>query len=252
MKRIMISIMAILSKKQFVHNRILRKYLMKRYMFGILLVFALIICSFQLAGADNFRPTWKIGDRWLVKAVYLSHMDKEKWSGPVFWEYEVIGLEGEGQKRCYILEIRDRDGRLNMNTRLEYRDEDLSIARAVMTKMRGGEEIVTSITFKGGAPVITEQTLTPYDSPVFPIEYPSFTEFSVIRMIDGLEAVEVIQQDVREVSSMDEIQVQQSGNGLIEIKCSGKDGLVFVQYWDMKFPWPVYGVNNNMKYWLVK
>ena len=228
---------------------------MKRYMFVFFLfsAFFVISCSFQLARADNFRPEWKIGDKWLVKAVYLSYLAEDKWSGPVFWEYEVPGLEGEGRKRCYILEIRDRDGRLNMNTRLEYRDEDLSIARAVMTKkMRGGEEIVRSLTFKGGTPVITEQTLTPYDSPVFPLEYPSFTEFSVIRMIDGLEAVEVIQQDVKEVSSMDEIQIQQSGNGLIEVKCSGKDGIVFVQYWDMNFPWPVYGVNNNMKYWLVK
>ena len=248
----MISIMAILSKKQFVHNRILRKYLMKRYMFGILLVFALIICSFQLAGADNFRPTWKIGDRWLVKAVYLSHMDKEKWSGPVFWEYEVIGIEGEDQKRCYILEIRDRDGRLNLNTRLEYRDKDLSLTKAKITKIRGGKELVRNLAFKGGIPVITEQTLTPYDSPVFPLMYQPSAEFSFKRQIGDLEAVEVLRQDMREVSTVDGIQVKPSCSELIEVKCIGKDGIVFIQYWDRAYPWPIYGRNVNMKYWVVK
>lgn len=249
----MMSIMPVLPKKQFVYNRILRKYFMKRYMFGILLVFALIVCSFQSAGADNFRPTWKTGDRWLVKAVYLSHMDKEKWSGPVFWEYEITGLEGEGREGSYIIEIRDRDGHLNLKTRLVYSADDLKLLSVEIEKKIRGKEYVKSMTFSSGdAPVVTEHTLTPYDSPVFPVVCPSLNEFSVKREVDGLKSVQIVRQESRFVSITDEVPELPIEGKLIEIKCTGEEGFYFVQYWEIGFPWPVYGENNNMKYWLVK
>ena len=227
---------------------------MKRYTFGILglaLLF-IIVCSVQAAGADPFRPAWQTGDRWIVKAVYRSHLDKDKWSEPVYWEYEIVGFEGDGSQGHYILEISDREGRLKLNTRLVHRAEDLSLIRAEITKTRRGKEFVRVLTYEGGTPVVTEQTLTPFDTPVFPLTCPSSIDFAVTKQIDQLKAVQTVRQEVKQVSGADELPHQPPGTDLIEVKCTGKDGLIFVQYWDRALPWPLYGQNINMKYWLVE
>ncbi|MEA2015072.1 MAG: hypothetical protein U9N38_07220 [Thermodesulfobacteriota bacterium] len=227
---------------------------MKRYTFGAmwLALLFVIVCSVQEAGADPFCPTWQTRDKWLVKAVYRSHLDKDKWSEPVFWEYKIVGLEGDSSEGHYILEIRDRENHLKLNTRLVYRAEDLSLIRAEITKTRRGKEFVRVLTYEGGTPVITEQTLTPFDTPVFPLTCPSFINFEVIKQVGTLKEVRTIRQEVRQVSWAEELPDQPPGTDLIEVRCMGKDGLIFVQYWDRTVPWPLYGQNINMKYWLVK
>lgn len=217
----------------------------------VFLLLFVIIFPFQ-AGADNFRPSWKAGDRWLVKAVYPSHTARDKWSEPVFWEYEIIGLEGDEPEGRYVIEIKDRDGRLNLKTRLSYSAGDLSLVRAEISNIRRGDESVRVLTYDRGIPVLTEQTLTPFDFPVFPLTWPSSAEFSVTREIDGLKAVQTVRQDVRLVTESDELPGLLPGSGLIEVEYTGKDGFIFMQYWDKAYPWPVYGENINMKYWLVK
>lgn len=226
---------------------------MKRFMLNtiVFLLLFVIIFPFQ-AGADSFMPSWQAGDRWLVKAIYPSHAAGDKWSEPVFWDYEVIGLEGYGPEARYILEIRDRDGRVNLKTRLAYSAGDLSLVRAEILSVRRGEESVRVLAYDGGTPVVTEQTLAPFDSPAFPLAWPSSAEFSVIRQIDGLKDVRSVRQEVRWVTESDEVPGHLPGSRLIEVKFTGKDGLIFVQYWDRAYPWPVYGENINMRYWLVK
>lgn len=223
-----------------------------RHLLALLLLFVL---AFPVRGAaeDGVSPVWKKGDAWLVRAVYRSHLDEDKWSEPVFWEYEIVGFEGDGSDALYILEIQDRAGRLKLTSRLVYRAEDLSLVRVEITKRpRGGEFVKVLMTYSGGTPVVTEQTLTPYDTPVFPLACPSSIDFAVTKQIDRLKAVQTVRQEVRQVSGADELPDQPPGRDLIEVRCSGKDGLIFAQYWDSAFPWPLYGQNMNMKYWLVR
>jgi len=220
--------------------------------FFVLLFLFVLVFSVQSASGDVVSPVWKEGDAWVVRAVYRSHHDDDQWSEPVFWEYEIVGFEGDGSDGRYTLEIRDREGRLKLTSRLVYRAEDLSLVRVEITKTRRGEGFVKVLTYNGDTPVVTEQTLTPYDTPVFPFTCPSSIDFSVTKQIDRLKAIRTVRQEVRQVSGVDELPDMPPERDLIEVKCTGKDGLIFMQYWDSAFPWPLYGRNMNMKYWLVR
>jgi hypothetical protein len=219
----------------------------------LLVLGLLFVLAFPSRGAaEGVTPVWKKGDSWMVRAVYRSHPAENIWSEPVFWEYKIVGLEGDGTDGTYILEIRERESRLELTSRLAYRAEDLSLARAEITRTRRGEESVTVLTFTDGAPVVTRQTLTPYDTPVFPLTCPSSTDFTVTKQIGRLTAIRTVRQDVRQVTGTVELPDQLPGGDLIEVRCTGKDGPLFTQFWDTALPWPVYGENQNMKYWLVK
>ena len=229
---------------------------MLKYTYRMLWLAVLLVLAGPppVASADTFLPPWQAGDRWLVKAVYPSHLNKDEWSEPLFWEYKVVAREEHGPESYYILEIKDQKGGLRLTTRLVYRLEDFSLARAEITKTRRGKQIVKVLTYERGAPVETEQSLTPFDTPVFPIHSPSSADFSVIKHVgNGLKATETVRQDVRKVSGTEELPGWPEDRELTEVKCSASDGtIIFVQYWDKKLPWPVYCQNRNMKYWLVQ
>ena len=219
-----------------------------------LAVLFIVACAPWATGADTFFPVWQVGERWLVKAVYPSHLNKDEWSSPVYWEYEIVGREEHGSESCYVLEIKDQKGGLKLSTRLMYRPEDFSLAKAEITKTRRGKQVVKVLTYERDTPILTEQTLTPYDKPVFPLHLPSSTDFSVTREVSpGLKVAETIRQEVRPVYGAAELPDWPDDRKLIEVKCTADDGtIIFIQYWDKNLPWPVYGQNRNMKYWLVE
>ncbi|HPQ43689.1 MAG TPA: hypothetical protein PKZ42_05610 [Syntrophales bacterium] len=222
----------------------------------LVLVLSLLLCVSTLFGgtagaAESFIPEWNVGDHWTVQAVYRTSPEQDEWSQPVFWEYEIMDRIKKGDAEYLIMEIRDRDGLLNLSSRLLYRVENLSLASVEITKLRHGKESVRVLTREETAPAVTEQTLTPYDTPVFPLICPSSVDFTVTRHIDGLKALRTIRQEVR-TSTVDELPGQVPGEGLLEVTCIGTQETVFTQWWGSSFPWPVYGKNTNMKYWLVR
>ena len=230
---------------------------MRKYSILSLVVPALFFISVFLvkaAGADSFCPVWQVGDHWTVRAVYPSHLNEDEWSAPVYWEYWIAGREEHGSESYYVLEIKDQNGSLKLSTRLMYRPEDISLARAEITKTRRGKEVIKVLTYKRGIPVRTEHTLTPCDTPVFPLCLPSSTDYSLTRRIDEeLKVRETFRQEVCRAREVNELPDWPEDRDLIEVKCRSKDGtLIFVQYWDENLPWPLYGRNGNMKYWLVK
>lgn len=219
-----------------------------------LAVLFIVACAPWATGADTFLPVWQVGERWLVKAVYPSHLNEDKWSAPVYWEYEIVGREKHGSESCYVLEINDQKGGLKLRARLMYRLKDLSLARAEITRTRRGKQIIKVLTYERGAPVETKQSLTPFDTPVFPLHHPSSTDFSVTKNVSqGLKVANTLRQEVRQVCGAQELPGWPEDRDLTEVRCSAIDGtLIFIQYWDKNLPWPVYGQNRNMKYWLVE
>lgn len=223
-----------------------------KIVFLTVLLFSL--ASPPLVRANTLSPVWHVGDRWLVRAVYHSHLHKNEWSAPVYWEYKIVGLEEHGPEGLYTLEIKDHKGGPKLTTRLMYRQGDLSLARAEIIKTRRGKQIVKILTYERGVPVRTEQTLTPFDTPVFPLHSPSSSDFSVRRSVgQGLKALETVRQEVRQAYGAEELPGWPRDKDLTEVRCTADDGTpIFVQYWDNNLPWPVYGQNRNMKYWLVE
>ena len=200
--------------------------------------------------ADNFLPAWQVGATWVVEAVYPLPLKDGEWSDPVLWEYRISGCR-EG---CYILDINDMKGLLKLSARLFYRQDDLSLARAEITRTRRGKPAVRVLTRDRGVPVRTEHTLTPFDMPVLPLLLPSSIDYLVTRHIDReLKIKETVRQEARRVRGIEGLPDLPGERDLIEVRCLSKDGtLIFLQYWDENSPWPVYGRNRNMKYRLVE
>jgi len=220
----------------------------------VFLSFLLCLCVSSATGGEGFSPSWSKGDRWLVEAVYQSVSDREAWSAPVYWEYRVVGFEDLGPEKYLVLQVKDYNGNLRLETRLMYRASDLSLARVEIKKMRRGKSVSRVLTWERGGPVRTEQTLSPFDTPVFPLILTSSTDFTIKKSVGtGLKATRTVRQEVRCLSGSKDLSGDAFKKGLIEVKCTGDDGeILFVQSWDKDLPWPVSGMNGHMKYRLVK
>ncbi|WP_207680963.1 hypothetical protein [Desulfonema magnum] len=225
-------------------------------------IFIVFSCVSQAAASDVICPAWKIGDKWLVKSVYQSPLKKDSWSAPVYWEYRVTGCEKSGSEDCYIISVKDHDGSLNLTAKLTYRLErgEKSFAVPVLVKSeikkkRRGKPITKTLTYDKKIPIRTEQTLIPFDMPVFPLRFPSSDDFTVIKHVSQtLRTSEMLRQEVRKVQGgIKELPEWSGKRELTEVKCiSNNNALIFVQYWCEDFLWPLFGRNGNMQYWLVE
>jgi hypothetical protein len=228
----------------------------------------------QLLWAEpTITPPWQIGDKWSVKAVYHSIMNKNEWSEPVYWEYHVADIKQNGSETYYVIEVKEQnEKKLNLTARFTYQMECKKITcngsemsekcnipmliKAEITKPRRGKASVHTLEYEKGVPVWTEQTLIPFDTPVFPLCSPSSHDFATIRKIsDDLKAKENVTQEIRQIKDVKEIKEITNALSLekevTEIKCMKKNKVIFVQYWQANLPFPLFGWNENMKYWLV-
>lgn len=226
----------------------------RKFVLWLQIVF-LILCGGSTARAGSLMPVWKMGDIWVVRAIYPSPANRAEWSTPVYWEYRVAGIEEQGPETFFVLEVKDRDNLVELNAQLLYREADLSLVEArIRKKGRRGKAITRTFNYEPGRPVRTGQSIIPYDTPVFPLIFPSSVQFSVKKRIaEGLMSVQNVRQDIREGAGAEVESGSYKGGGLIEVKCAGDDGTsIFVQYWREGLPWPVYGENRHMRYWLVE
>ena len=215
-----------------------------------LLLFFILIFPVRCAAEDGVNPVWKEGDTWSVQVVYP--VQGGGWSSPVLWEYSVSGVPGPNSNR-YMLEVKGLRSAPRLEVRLTYRN-NFSLAGVEIIRTLRGRNIVTALEYESGAPIQTEHTLTPCDTPVFPLCLPSSTDYYLIRRIDEeLKIRKTVIQEVCQAREVEELPDWPEDRDLIEVKCHSEDGsLSFVQYWDENLPWPVYGWNGNMKYWLVR
>jgi len=214
-----------------------------------------LTCLCPAAGAqDIFLPKWSVGDNWLVKVVYPSPMVQDQWSAPVYWEYFVTGRETEGDEERYIVDVRERTGRVRLKVRLFYRCADLSLARVDMEKLSRGESLCTTLAYEKGAPVVSERTLVPYGTPVFPLSGDQSSEYRVLCGVQGgVKLQKTFRQQVVRVPDVHTDGSETADEIFFEVTCTDdkKGDFLFFQRWSSRHPWPIYGENQNMRYWLV-
>ena len=206
-----------------------------------------------VAGSENIFPAWKVGDCWQVRVVYPSPVADNEWSAPLYWNYRVAGREMEGTEERYIVDVSEQTGRVGLKARLFYRCADGSLAGVDMEKMSRGKIIGTTLVYEKGVPAVSERTLIPCDTPVFPLEAPSSSEYRITHAIGaGMKAEKVVRQDVRRVPNAEGSSSPAADSPLFEVKCTDDKGSnLFLQRWCSHYPWPLYGENRNMRYWLV-
>ena len=233
---------------------------MHKHFFGIVclgLFLVLLLPAISLSN-DSFYPAWKVGESWNVKAVYPHPVEKDQWSVPVLWKYKVEGQERGPSGDCLVIAVyKAEEEKEEPALRLIYRSRDRRLMRAETTKVLRGRKVLKVLTYDGEYPVEAQQSPVPFDSPAFPIRIPSSLAFSVTKeMSGGLKRIKTIRQEIRMVPGLEELKDLAGAYNpkeLMEVRCEDVDGkLLFSQYWDKNLPWPVYGQNPSMKYWLMK
>lgn len=227
---------------------------------GLICSVFIIVLSVTVSAADNassFQPQWHAADAdlvWQVQVVYASPGNQNTWSSPVLWEYRISKSENSGAEDRFIhINARCLD-MMAAHARFVYRKNDVTLVSAEISNIVRGDEKIKTLTFDGGVPIASRQSPIPFDMPVFPV-FPGVTgDFKVVSLIDGfLKKESVIEQAVTVVSGgAPPFPEWTAGKQLFKIECRDKnDGKrLFVQYWDADYPWPVYGENKNMKYWM--
>lgn len=199
-------------------------------------LFGIIILSSPGGAADGSAPRWAAGDVWSVLVSYPAAGDG--WSDPVRWVYRVAATPETGHDG-YILAVTGPE----MKARLVYRG-DFSLAEVEIVRAIRERRIVTDLAYEAGAPVLTERSPVPFDTPLFPLLSGAAGEYRVRHAIgDGLFVTVTVRQTVASIPGDEE---------LLAVTCAWGDTEGFVQHWGQGRPWPLYGENRNMRYWLVE
>lgn len=207
---------------------------------GCLVVAFALLCIMAYpnpgSAADGVRPLWTEGDTWTVRVVCPAQGGG--WSSPVLWEYRVSGVPGTGFDR-YLLEVSGPGAEATLTYRGDCSLEGVRITRAL-----GKKRIATTLDYEAGAPVLTEQSPAPFDTPLFPLLVSSSGDYTARRKVgEGLVVTVTVTQTVVPAPGDEEI---------LEVTCAWGEKEQFVQQWKAGRPWPVYGENRNMRYWLVE
>lgn len=188
------------------------------------------------AVADGVSPSWRQGDTWSVRVSYATQ--EGGWSEPVPWEYRVAAAPG-ATSGGYTLEVTGPGA----EAALVYRS-DHSLAGVKIVRALRGRRIVTTLGYEAGAPVLTERSPVPFDTPLFPLVPSASGDYHARRAVgEGLHVTVAVKQTV--IPTADDAEA-------LEVTCTGGDERYFVQRWEPGRPWPVSGENPGMRYWLVE
>ncbi len=140
----------------------------------ILIFIAILISNSIFAGTDdNFVPTWKVGQRWVLEASYRDlRTDGDSWMPPIQWIFHVRAKKiFEGQE-CYVLHIYGRRSSQKNQAILWLAVKDLKPIKVIdvfptASGMKYQERSVNSVSSE---PLVADDTPIPYDMPAFPLE----------------------------------------------------------------------------------
>lgn len=222
---------------------------------------------------DAFRPTWAVGDRWLVEtesAPVQASRDAATPARTVRWQFEVKARERLAGQDCFRVEVRCPDAPNGPVTTLWADARSLAL-RQVRTEVtvQGRPRVITeSYHFAGGqpAPVLAPFSALPLDMPLLiggrAKGAQKFTFEAVAGPLgqkalgDIRFAFEVEQRtepiDAAKVKAMLGTRKLDGRGSVLEVRLEAAGRPAVRQLWQAGQPWPVYSVNGPTATRLVK
>ena len=145
-----------------------------RYCFrSILLIAALFLAiSATSSASDGFVPRWNVGDRWVLEASYRDMRSPgEVWMPPLYWVFKVRSIKKVADVDCYVVHVFPKHAALKVQAILWLAVEDLRPVRVIdiFPTNEGVKSSERDIDPGNHQPLLAEDTLAPYDLPVFPL-----------------------------------------------------------------------------------
>lgn len=138
----------------------------------LLAALLLAICSGTLLADEGFVPKWKIGDRWILEASYRDMRSPgEVWMPPLQWVFRVRNIKTWAGQECYVLHVFPKTPEMKVQAILWLAVADLRPLRVIdiYPTGEGVKSMERDIDPNNPQPLLAEDTLIPYDLPVFPL-----------------------------------------------------------------------------------
>lgn len=236
---------------------------LKRYR-TILALVALIFLGGTLpaeteSAQGGFLPKWKVGDRWLLEASYKDlKTEGEPWMAPIKWVFQVRGMKNIHRQDCYVVHAYTQNRSLKMQAILYLSSIDLRPMRVIdifptINGMKSKEKDVDPFHQE---PLISEESLVPYDLPVFPLVRRSIQQgdslesyaapapktYTKISQVGGLKFKKSVQQTGKSPDKQraDSLAAYRTGGEMFQVEIfdpRSNDNLV--QVWQEGSPWAI-------------
>ncbi|GAB4270787.1 MAG: hypothetical protein Kow0029_07880 [Candidatus Rifleibacteriota bacterium] len=160
----------------------------------------MVLAAFCLSAAgsvwaqEGFVPKWNVGDRWTLEASYRDMRSPgEVWMPPLQWIFKVRAKKVIQDQECYVVHVYPKNRSLKVQAVLWLAVDDLRPVRVIdiFPTSEGVKSSERDIDPGNPQPLLAEDTLVPYDLPVFPlVKVPSSVQnadgFSAYRS-EGIE-----------------------------------------------------------------
>ncbi|MBF0408791.1 MAG: hypothetical protein HQM10_15700 [Candidatus Riflebacteria bacterium] len=217
---------------------------------------------------SGFVPRWRIGDKWIIEATYRDlKSNGTPWLPPVQWVFHVKSIKELFRTNCYVLYIYPKNPTLKMQA-VVY----LSVADLRPIKIIDVFSTRSGVKFKqknydvfNPEPLLSEDSIIPYDLPTFPLQTSSTQEadgkgisgymqklgsilnFGKVSKVGPFRFKRSVKQTGKapEQQYADAVMVYRNGGEAyqVEINDSQSSGGPLVQLWQQGKPWAISSTN---------
>ncbi len=173
---------------------------MKRMLAAALaLVFCFALAAQAQSSSTGYVPSYKIGDKWLVEASYRDMKSPgEPWMTPIIWTFEVKNIKSVQRQNAYVIHVYPKNRGLKMQAILYLATTDLRPLKVIdiFPVVRGVKHQEREFDPSNPEPLLSENTLVPYDLPVFPLSKAS------VQRADGFGAYAAAPENKKEFAKV--------------------------------------------------
>ena len=244
------------------------------------LAMALASSVMALAPAKQFTPRWEVGTTWTVKTAFrrmyvMSPDAGGLWSDPVRFDYRVTQKRADASGTTFTLVAAPHKKTTGFETIITVVSDlsgKLSVRSVTARKLRHGQIVSDRVDYATATPVFTENSIVPYDAPVFPLVKPADLQTSSFlstkkkytraESIGGLTFARVGSQLVRGATGASsytdgtgrevDFQVPVDAAAVFPVDMEEETTRQKVaQYWAEGQPWALYSETSSTRSWLV-
>jgi hypothetical protein len=198
-------------------------------------------------------PPWTVGQSWLVKVSYANYRAEGQWSSPILWRYTVVDEGGGASGNCIEIKVSPLDDPSSEVALIKLAKDDGRPLSVTTVKQVRGKRVTLTRPYTDLQPLVTQISMVPFDLPVFPILDGQSDRYPVETPIAG----DLIRK--REIILHTSVSPLPKESGMapdmtefLKVSADYDNGEhIFTQYWEEGKPWPSFGENGSMRYWLV-
>lgn len=217
------------------------------------------LANAQTETTKGFLPVYKIGDSWVVEASYRDLKSLgEPWLPPIQWVFKVKSMKDIHRQPCYVIHVYPKKRDLKLQAIIYLSAIDLRAIRVIdiFPTVSGVKSREKPIDPFHQEPLLSEDSLVPYDLPVFPLvrktvqqrdglaayQAPEPKSYEKLQDVGGLKFKKSVSQVAKtpDRQHIDSFAGYRTGGEIFQIELfdSQSRGTI-TQFWQEGSPWAI-------------